>query len=85
MKTHTGTALPCERCGKGCAASYSGRRRRCAICLRLICRACMHLPRMIDEAIMCAAHDENGNRLPDDCREPRAEASHATARVMETS
>jgi hypothetical protein len=42
----------------------------------------MHLPRMIDEAIMCAARDAKGNRLPDDCHEPLAEAA---ARVMETS
>jgi hypothetical protein len=85
MKKLTGTASPCERCGKVCAASDSGRRRRCAICMRLICRACMHLPRMTDEAVMCAARDENGSRLPDDCREPRAEAGHTTARMLETS
>ena len=85
MNMIQGSPSPCERCGKVCAASYSGRRRRCAICLRLICRACMHLPRMIDEVIMCAARDEKGNRLPDDCHEPLAEAGRTAARGMETS
>jgi len=61
-------ARACERCGRPCTASKSGRRRRCAICRRLICRDCMHRPRMKDEAIMCSlAPDDFGRPRPDDC------------------
>jgi hypothetical protein len=63
-------AHPCERCGRVCNASDSGRRRRCAICNRMICRNCMHRPRMRDEVIMCASRDDLGYLLPDDCKEP---------------
>lgn len=60
----------CERCKLEVTPRRGGRRRRCAICKRLICRECMERPRNRDEVIMCGLRGDLGMKLPDDCKEP---------------
>ncbi len=48
----------CERCGR-----EQGRRRKCAVCGRMLCRECQELPRMKDEVVWCRYRDELGRQL----------------------
>jgi DNA-binding MarR family transcriptional regulator len=61
------TSNACERCGRVRDASRSSRRRRCAICKRLICRNCMERRLKRDEPITCAQRGRDATSLPNDC------------------